>query len=148
MTLLVEAQELDECNNNLSDEAVVLPPAPRSKASSNSSSPPPSSPSLPSSSSSPSPSSTASSDAVSTHTNRAKNSSFQILTKYFPDSLTCLSFCLQDSDGTPCKTVKQLAVRGSNAHRDNAERTPTNHRAQNHSMTTPTTSHKGSKVKS
>ncbi|KAI4890795.1 hypothetical protein NFI96_010583 [Prochilodus magdalenae] len=113
VTLLVEPQELDECNNNLSDEVVVLPPAPRSKASSNSSSPPPSSPSSPSSSSSPSPSSTASSDA--------------------------------DSDGTPYKTVKQLAVRGSNAHRDNPERNLTNHRAQNHSMTTPTTSHKGSK---
>ncbi|XP_017548726.1 terminal nucleotidyltransferase 4B isoform X1 [Pygocentrus nattereri] len=114
VTLLVEPQELDECNNNLSDEVVVLPPAPRSKASSNSSSPPPSSPSSPSSSSSsPSPSSTASSDA--------------------------------DSDGTPCKTVKQLAVRGSSAHRDNPERHLTNHRAQNHSMTAPTTSLKGSK---
>ncbi|XP_036439964.1 terminal nucleotidyltransferase 4B isoform X1 [Colossoma macropomum] len=113
VTLLVEPQELDECNNNLSDEVVVLPPAPRSKASSNSSSPPPSSPSSPSSSLSPSPSSTASSDA--------------------------------DSDGTPCKTVKQLAMRGSSAHRDNPERHLTNHRAQNHSMTTPTTSHKGSK---
>uniref|UniRef100_A0A8B9HTJ7 Terminal nucleotidyltransferase 4A n=1 Tax=Astyanax mexicanus TaxID=7994 RepID=A0A8B9HTJ7_ASTMX len=50
-----------------------------------------------------------------------------------------------DSDGTPCKTVKQLAVRGSAAHRENPERNLTNHRAQNHSMTTPTTSHKGSK---
>ncbi|XP_066510512.1 terminal nucleotidyltransferase 4B-like isoform X2 [Hoplias malabaricus] len=113
VTHLVESQELDECNNNLSDDVVVLPPAPRSKASSNSSSPPPSSPSSPSSSSSPSPSSTASSDA--------------------------------DSDGTPYKTVKQLAVRCSNAHRENPERNLTNHRAQNHSMTTPTTSHKGSK---
>ncbi|XP_049327355.1 terminal nucleotidyltransferase 4B isoform X1 [Astyanax mexicanus] len=113
VTLLVEPQKLDECNNNLSDEVVVVPAASRSKASSNSSSPPPSSPSSQSSSSSPSPSSTASSDA--------------------------------DSDGTPCKTVKQLAVRGSAAHRENPERNLTNHRAQNHSMTTPTTSHKGSK---
>lgn len=67
VTLLVEPQELDECNNNLPEEIVVLPSAARSKASSNSSSPPPSSPSSPSSSSSPSPSSTTSSDAVSTY---------------------------------------------------------------------------------
>ncbi|XP_027023437.1 terminal nucleotidyltransferase 4B isoform X2 [Tachysurus fulvidraco] len=113
VTLLVEPQELDECNNNLRDEIVVLPPAPRSKASSNSSSPPPSSPSSPSSSSSPSPSSTTSSDA--------------------------------DSDGTPCKTVKQLPGRGSGAHRDNTERNLSNHRAQCHPMTTPNTGHKGSK---
>ncbi|XP_060767950.1 terminal nucleotidyltransferase 4B [Neoarius graeffei] len=113
VTLLVEPQELDECNNNLPDEIVVLPPAPRSKASSNSSSPPPSSPSSSSSSSSPSPSSTTSSDA--------------------------------DSDGTPCKTVKQLPGRGSGAHRENPERILVNHRAQSHPMTTPTTGHKGSK---
>ncbi|KAB5525851.1 hypothetical protein PHYPO_G00144970 [Pangasianodon hypophthalmus] len=113
VTLLVEPQQLDECNNNLTDEIVVLPPASRSKASSNSSSPPPSSPSSPSSSSSPSPSSTTSSDA--------------------------------DSDGTPCKTVKQLPGRGSGPHRDNTERNLANHRAQSHPMTTPTTGHKGSK---
>ncbi|MCI4393013.1 hypothetical protein PGIGA_G00152620 [Pangasianodon gigas] len=111
VTLLVEPQQLDECNNNLTDEIVVLPP--RSEVSSNSSSPPPSSPSSPSSSSSPSPSSTTSSDA--------------------------------DSDGTPCKTVKQLPGRGSGPHRDNTERNLANHRAQSHPMTTPTTGHKGSK---
>ncbi|XP_062845844.1 terminal nucleotidyltransferase 4B [Trichomycterus rosablanca] len=65
VTLLVEPQELDECNNNMSDDIVVLPPASRSKASSNSSSPLPSSPSSPSLSLSPCPSSTASSDADS-----------------------------------------------------------------------------------
>ncbi|XP_076855752.1 terminal nucleotidyltransferase 4B [Brachyhypopomus gauderio] len=114
VTLLVESQELDECNNNLSDDVVVLPPVPRSKASSNSSSPPPSSPSSQSSSpSSSTPSSTASSDA--------------------------------DSDGTPCKTVKQLSGRGSSAHRDSPEHSLTNHRAQSHTTSTPTTSHKGSK---
>ncbi|KAI5088758.1 non-canonical poly(A) RNA polymerase PAPD5 [Silurus meridionalis] len=115
VTLLVEPQELDECNNNLSDEIVVLPPVSRSKASSNSSSPPPSSPSSPSSSSSPSPSSTTSSDA--------------------------------DSDGTPCKTVKQLPGRGSGAHRENPERSLPNHRAPTHPMTTPTAGHKGSKTR-
>ncbi|XP_035376851.1 terminal nucleotidyltransferase 4B [Electrophorus electricus] len=114
VTILVEPRELDECNNNLSDDIVVLPPVPRSKASSNSSSPPPSSPSSQSSSpSSSSPSSTASSDA--------------------------------DSDGTPCKTVKQLAGRSNSAHRDGPEHSLTNHRAQSHSTVTPTTSHKGSK---
>ncbi|XP_051503348.1 terminal nucleotidyltransferase 4B-like [Myxocyprinus asiaticus] len=46
----LEPKELDECNNNLSEEVVMLPPVPRSKVSSNSSSPPPSSPSSPSSS--------------------------------------------------------------------------------------------------
>uniref|UniRef100_A0A8C9TXB6 Terminal nucleotidyltransferase 4A n=1 Tax=Scleropages formosus TaxID=113540 RepID=A0A8C9TXB6_SCLFO len=59
ITLLVEPQQLDKCNNNVSkEEVVVLPPVSRCKHSSSSSSPPPSSPSLPSSpSSSPSPSS-------------------------------------------------------------------------------------------
>ncbi|XP_067296058.1 terminal nucleotidyltransferase 4B isoform X1 [Pseudorasbora parva] len=60
VTLLVEPEELDECNNNLSEDGVGLPPVSRSKVSSNSSSP---SPSSPSSSSSSSPSSTASSSS-------------------------------------------------------------------------------------
>lgn len=77
VTLLVEPQQLDECNNNVpeDDVVVVLPPAPRSKTSSNSSSPSPSlcsSPSSPLSQSSSTASS--SSDAVSpanthSHTN-------------------------------------------------------------------------------
>lgn len=62
LTLRVEREELDECNNNLSEDGVVCPSVPRSKVSSNSSSPSPSSPSSPSSSSS-SPSSTASSSS-------------------------------------------------------------------------------------
>ncbi|XP_059368662.1 terminal nucleotidyltransferase 4B-like [Carassius carassius] len=60
VTLLVESEELDECNNNVSEDSAVLPTVPRSKVSSNSSSP---SPSLPSSPSSSSPSSTASSSS-------------------------------------------------------------------------------------
>ncbi|XP_056605061.1 terminal nucleotidyltransferase 4B [Triplophysa dalaica] len=50
VNILVETEELDECNNNFSEDVVVLPPVPRSKVSSNSSSPSPSSPSSPSSS--------------------------------------------------------------------------------------------------
>ncbi|XP_056089792.1 terminal nucleotidyltransferase 4B isoform X1 [Rhinichthys klamathensis goyatoka] len=65
VTLLVKPEELDECNNNLSEDGVGLPPAPRSKVSSNSSSPSPSSPSSPSSSSSPSSTASSSSDADS-----------------------------------------------------------------------------------
>lgn len=73
LTLRVEREELDECNNNLSEDGVVCPSVPRSKVSSNSSSPSPSSPSSPSSSSS-SPSSTASSssDAVRTFSIRTQ----------------------------------------------------------------------------
>ncbi|XP_071753481.1 terminal nucleotidyltransferase 4B [Centroberyx gerrardi] len=88
VTLLVEPQQLDECNNNVpDDDVVVLPPVPRSKTSSISSSP---SPSLRSSCSplSPSSSSTASSSSDA------------------------------DSDGTPCKTAKQQSGRGSSAHRE------------------------------
>uniref|UniRef100_A0A671M128 Terminal nucleotidyltransferase 4A n=1 Tax=Sinocyclocheilus anshuiensis TaxID=1608454 RepID=A0A671M128_9TELE len=65
VTLLVESEELDECNNNFSEDSAVLPTVPRSKVSSNSSSPSPSSPSSPSSSSSPSSTASSSSDAVS-----------------------------------------------------------------------------------
>ncbi|XP_036390872.1 terminal nucleotidyltransferase 4B-like isoform X2 [Megalops cyprinoides] len=104
VTLLVEPQQLDKCNNNLSEEVVVLPPVPHSKRSSNSSSPPPSSPSSSSSTSSPSsPSSTASSSSDA------------------------------DSDGTPCKTLKQLGGRGSSSHRENSGSVPT-HRTQSHSF--------------
>uniref|UniRef100_A0A672QSW7 Terminal nucleotidyltransferase 4A n=1 Tax=Sinocyclocheilus grahami TaxID=75366 RepID=A0A672QSW7_SINGR len=65
VTLLVESEELDECNNNFSEDSAVLPTVPRSKVSSNSSSPSPSSPSSPSSSSSPSSTASSSSDADS-----------------------------------------------------------------------------------
>uniref|UniRef100_A0A8C2DXP4 Terminal nucleotidyltransferase 4A n=1 Tax=Cyprinus carpio TaxID=7962 RepID=A0A8C2DXP4_CYPCA len=61
VTLHVESEELDECNNNFSEDSAVLPTVPRSKVSSNSSSPSPSSPSSSSSSSTAS----SSSDAVS-----------------------------------------------------------------------------------
>ncbi|KAG7473474.1 hypothetical protein MATL_G00096280 [Megalops atlanticus] len=110
VTLLVEPQQLDKCNNNLSEEVVVLPPVPHSKRSSNSSSPPPSSPSSSSSTSSPSsPSSTASSSS---------------------DAIIGSS---QDSDGTPCKTLKQLGGRGSSSHRENSGSVAT-HRTQSHSF--------------
>ncbi|KAG9341946.1 hypothetical protein JZ751_018263 [Albula glossodonta] len=111
VTLLVEPQQLDKCNNNLSEEVVVLPPVSHSKRSSNSSSPPPSSPSSSSSSSSSpsSPSSTASSSS---------------------DAIIGSS---QDSDGTPCKTVKQLGGRGSSSQRENSGGVST-HRAQSHSF--------------
>lgn len=68
---------------------------------------------------------------------------------FFPSHRShCVLLCrVQDSDGTPCKTVKQLPGRGSGAHRDNTERNLANHRAQSHPMTTSTTGHKGSKVK-
>ncbi|XP_030621713.1 terminal nucleotidyltransferase 4B [Chanos chanos] len=113
---LVEPQQLDECNNNLGEEVVVLPPVSHSKASSNSSSPPPSSPSS-SAPASPSPSSTASSSSDA------------------------------DSDGTPCKTVKQLGGRGSGAHRESSERGLTNHRAQNHSSSSHMSTNKGNKTR-
>ncbi|MFT7807025.1 non-canonical poly(A) RNA polymerase PAPD5-like isoform X1 [Arapaima gigas] len=111
ITLLVEPQQLDKCNNNMSkEEAVVLPPVSNSTHSSSSSSPPPSSPSLPSSpSSSPSPSSPSS---------RASSSS---------DA---------DSDGTPCKTVKQLAGRASSLHREPSG-SVTTLRTQNHTPRSP-----------
>ncbi|XP_064168239.1 terminal nucleotidyltransferase 4B-like isoform X1 [Anguilla rostrata] len=111
VTLLVEPQQLDKCNNNLSEEVVVLPPVSHSKRSSNSSSPPPSSPSSSSSSSSSpsSPSSTASS------------------------SSDAMIGSPQDSDGTPCKTVKQLGGRGPSSHRENSVGVAT-HRAQSHSF--------------
>ncbi|XP_051983038.1 terminal nucleotidyltransferase 4B-like isoform X1 [Xyrauchen texanus] len=107
----LEPKELDECNNNVSEEVVMLPPVPRSKVSSNSSSPPPSSPSSPSSSQSSMASS--SSDA--------------------------------DSDGTPHKTVKAMADLGSSSYSENTERNLSNHRSQNHSLTMPTPTNKGSK---
>ncbi|KAM4602820.1 terminal nucleotidyltransferase 4B [Polymixia lowei] len=116
VTLLVEPQQLDECNNNVpEDEVAALPPAPRSKTSSNSSSPSPSLRSSPSSSPlSPSSSSTASSSSDA------------------------------DSDGTPCKTAKQQSGRGSSAHRETSGGV-TNHRTQNHSISTPPGSNKGGK---
>uniref|UniRef100_A0A8C7HS66 Terminal nucleotidyltransferase 4A n=1 Tax=Oncorhynchus kisutch TaxID=8019 RepID=A0A8C7HS66_ONCKI len=98
VTLLVKPQQLDECNNNLTEEVT----ASRSKTSSNSSS-------LVSSSSS-----------------------------------TVSSSSDVDSDGTPCKTVKQLPGRGSSAHRESSGGV-TNHRTQRHTTSTPT-DNKGGKV--
>ncbi|MBN3321075.1 PAPD5 polymerase, partial [Atractosteus spatula] len=64
VTLFVESQQLDKCNNNMSEEVVLLTPS-RSKHSSNSSSGPLSSPSSSSSPSSPSSTASSSSDADS-----------------------------------------------------------------------------------
>nr|XP_020448055.1 non-canonical poly(A) RNA polymerase PAPD5 [Monopterus albus] len=118
--MLLESQQLDECNNNIPDDdniVVVLPSTPHSKSSSNSSSPSPSLHSSPSSSPlSPSPtSSTASSSDA-------------------------------DSDGTPCKTAKQQSGRGSSAHREKSAGV-TNHRTQSHSTSTPSGSSKGEKAR-
>ncbi|XP_052457637.1 terminal nucleotidyltransferase 4B-like isoform X2 [Carassius gibelio] len=115
VTLLVESEELDECNNNnnVSEDSAVLPTVPRSKVSSNSSSPSPSLPSSPSSSSSPSSTASSSSDV--------------------------------DSDGTPYKTLKALGGRGSNSYSENTVRNLSNHRSQNHSATMPTPTYKGNK---
>ncbi|XP_032379035.1 terminal nucleotidyltransferase 4B [Etheostoma spectabile] len=115
---LFESQQLDECNNNVPEDEVVVPPsAPRSKTSSNSSSPSPSlrsspssSPLLPSSTSSTS----SSSDA--------------------------------DSDGTPCKTAKQQSGRGSSAHREKSA-VVNNNRTQSHTNSTPSGSNKGGKAR-
>uniref|UniRef100_A0A4W5RNL8 Terminal nucleotidyltransferase 4A n=1 Tax=Hucho hucho TaxID=62062 RepID=A0A4W5RNL8_9TELE len=99
VTLLVKPQQLDECNNNLTEEVT----APHSKTSSDSSS-------LASSSSS-----------------------------------TVSSSSDVDSDGTPCKTVKQLPGRGSSAHRESSGGV-TNHRTQSHTTSTPT-DNKGGKAR-
>ncbi|KAK0132975.1 Non-canonical poly(A) RNA polymerase PAPD5 [Merluccius polli] len=121
VTLLVEPQRLDECNNNVTaeeeeEEVVELVDTPDSKSSSSSSSPAPSMCSSPSSS--PlcisSSSSTVSSDA--------------------------------DSDGTPCKTAKQQTGRGSKAHRDTSA-SVANTRTQSHSACTPTGGNKGGKTR-
>ncbi|KAL4658757.1 non-canonical poly(A) RNA polymerase PAPD5-like isoform X1 [Arapaima gigas] len=98
VTLLVEPQRLDKCNNNMSEETTVMPVASSCKRSSNSSSPPHSSPS---SSCSPSSMASSSSDA--------------------------------DSDGTPCKTAKQLAGQSSNSPSEMLGGLAT-HRAQSHSL--------------
>ncbi|XP_064838258.1 terminal nucleotidyltransferase 4B-like isoform X2 [Oncorhynchus masou masou] len=98
VTLLVKPQQLDECNNNLTEEVT----ASHSKTSSNSS--------LASSSSS-----------------------------------TISSSSDVDSDGTPCKTVKQLPGRGSSAHRESSGGV-TNHRTQRHTTSTPT-DNKGGKAR-
>ncbi|KAK6294367.1 hypothetical protein J4Q44_G00351970 [Coregonus suidteri] len=101
--LLVKPQQLDECNNNLTEE--VTAPASRSKTSNSSS-----------------PSSLASSS-----------------------SSTVSSSSDVDSDGTPCKTVKQLPGRGSSAHRESSGGM-TNHRTQSHTTSTPT-GNKGGKAR-
>ncbi|KAM9409637.1 terminal nucleotidyltransferase 4B [Pholidichthys leucotaenia] len=85
---LFGSQELDECNNNVQDDAVVLPSGPHSKTSSNSSSPSQSLRSTPSSSLTPSSTSTTSTSSDA------------------------------DSDGTPCKTAKQHPVRGTSSCRE------------------------------
>ncbi|XP_023646201.1 terminal nucleotidyltransferase 4B [Paramormyrops kingsleyae] len=109
ITLLVETQQLDKCNNNMSESES------RGKPPSSSSSPAPSSPSLPSSpSSSPSPSS----------------------------SSTASSSSDADSDGTPCKTVKQLAGRSSSSHREIPGGVVT-HRAHSHASSSPSNINKG-----
>ncbi|XP_034041906.1 terminal nucleotidyltransferase 4B [Thalassophryne amazonica] len=118
VTLIVESQQLDKCNNNVADEDVVVRPSVHSsKTSSNASSPsrslrssPSSSPLLPSSSSS--------------------------------------SICSDvDSDGSPCKTAKQHSAQVSSTHREHAG-VITNHRSQNHATSTPTGNNKGGKVRS
>uniref|UniRef100_A0A3Q3RQ56 Terminal nucleotidyltransferase 4A n=1 Tax=Mastacembelus armatus TaxID=205130 RepID=A0A3Q3RQ56_9TELE len=114
------SQQLDECNNNVSDDedVVVLPSAPHSKTSSNSSSP---SPSLRSSSPSSSPLS--------------------------PSSTSSTTSSSDDSDGTPCKTAKQQSGRGSSAHREKSGGV-SNHRTQNHNTSTPSANTKGGKSSS
>ncbi|KAF7658408.1 hypothetical protein LDENG_00013160 [Lucifuga dentata] len=120
VTLLVESQQLDECNNNVpdDDDVVVLPSVPHSKTSSNSSSPSPSLRSSPSSSPL-SPSSSSSSTS---------------------------SLSEADSDGTPCKTAKQQSGRDSSAHRETSG-VITNHRTQSHTTSTPPASNKGGKAR-
>ncbi|XP_038138542.1 terminal nucleotidyltransferase 4B [Cyprinodon tularosa] len=51
-----------------------------------------------------------------------------------------------DSDGTPCKTVKQQPVRNSSTHREKSN-VVGNHRIQNHSSSTPPASSKGGKAR-
>lgn len=51
-----------------------------------------------------------------------------------------------DSDGTPCKTVKQQPVRNSSTHREKST-VVSNHRIQNHSTSTPPASNKGGKAR-
>ncbi|XP_015224082.2 terminal nucleotidyltransferase 4B isoform X1 [Lepisosteus oculatus] len=121
VTLFVESQQLDKCNNNMSEEVVLLTPS-RSKHSSNSSSGPLSSPSSSSSPSSPSSTASSSSDAA------------------VPDRLGLVSSlprCLpQDSDGTPCKSAKPLAGRTPGAHRE-AAGSAAQHCAQSRSSGSP-----------
>ncbi|XP_032416466.1 terminal nucleotidyltransferase 4B [Xiphophorus hellerii] len=51
-----------------------------------------------------------------------------------------------DSDGTPCKTVKQQPVRNASTHREKST-VVSNHRIQNHSTSTPPASNKGGKAR-
>lgn len=53
----------------------------------------------------------------------------------------------QDSDGTPCKTAKQQAGRGSSAHREKSA-VVSNHRTQSHNTSSSSGSNKGGKVRS
>lgn len=55
-------------------------------------------------------------------------------------------FC-QDSDGTPCKTAKQQAGRGSSAHREKSA-VVSNHRTQSHNTSSSSGGNKGGKVRS
>uniref|UniRef100_A0A8C7TUF6 Terminal nucleotidyltransferase 4A n=1 Tax=Oncorhynchus mykiss TaxID=8022 RepID=A0A8C7TUF6_ONCMY len=67
------------------------------------------------------------------------NTTFNVMHPLLAD----LIGCPQDSDGTPCKTVKQQPGRGSSAHRESSGGV-TNHRTQRHTTSTPTD--KGGKV--
>ncbi|XP_036399493.1 terminal nucleotidyltransferase 4B [Megalops cyprinoides] len=60
-------------------------------------------------------------------------------------SSTASSSSDADSDGTPCKTVKQLAGRGSSSHRETSGGAST-HRAQGHSHSSPTSNINKSKT--
>ncbi|KAM6980568.1 terminal nucleotidyltransferase 4B [Aplochiton taeniatus] len=116
VTLLVEPQQLDECNNNVSEEeeVVLLPPSSRSKTSSNFSSP--------SSRSSPSSCPLSASSSASSSSDA-------------------------DSDGTPCKTAKQLSGQGASTRRETLAGA-TKNRPQGHSTSTPIGNSKGGKARS
>uniref|UniRef100_A0A3Q3X7T8 Terminal nucleotidyltransferase 4B n=1 Tax=Mola mola TaxID=94237 RepID=A0A3Q3X7T8_MOLML len=118
--LTILTYQLDECNNNVRDDddvVVVLPSAPHSKTSSNSSSPSPSLRSSPSSS------------------------------PLSPSSTSSTSSSSDDSDGTPCKTAKQQAGRGSSTHREKSA-VVSNHRTQSHATSSTSGGTKGGKVRS
>ncbi|XP_077567815.1 terminal nucleotidyltransferase 4B [Stigmatopora nigra] len=116
---LFESQQLDQRNNNVpeGDEEVAVILPPRGKSPSSNSSSP--SPSLRSSPSS------------------------------SPLSPSTTSSCSSDgdSDGTPCKTVKQQSGRAAGAHREKPV-AATNHRTQNRTTITPPGGNKGGKARS
>ncbi|XP_023675830.1 terminal nucleotidyltransferase 4B isoform X2 [Paramormyrops kingsleyae] len=85
---------LDKCNNNLFAEAAPAPPAVSCPKLSGSSSPPPSLLSL---------------SSLSSPSSSSSPSSFSSTTSSSSDA---------DSDGTPCKTAKQLGGRSSSLHKE------------------------------